>query len=282
MNTDKRIVPINAPDAFHMIGVGATPWSQAPGNLGDYFTLTRKTWVVVAPGSDMPYCLVRWYPDLASAVGWPAQAANPAAFVPLNDQYQEADCDRAGVITNHPILLSHKPKLLKPGIYVPALPQMAYYGYGQYDLDHVWPTLAFKYPHVLLSESEEAVEQNPYQFVTPERDAEGAENYYTPWLITPDDGVGYSSGTYSKLLGVGGSNRQTDPQVVATFYAYTKPLTFPDTAAVRNTVDVNAIATLAINTRLNTPVERFSWFKMRLNFTDETGYTPEGVGYIIR
>jgi hypothetical protein len=113
-------------------------WNFGVNDVNDYFYCARPTSVVIAPGSDMPYCLVHYVATLpAAGDGWPAQAANPAAYVSLLEPTQDSD-ERVW----HPILLSHQPVTLMPGYYVPALPQMAYAG-DQFDIEHAWPTTMF-------------------------------------------------------------------------------------------------------------------------------------------
>jgi hypothetical protein len=260
---------------FHKIA----DYSQAVAQLGDYFIINRTTDVVVAPGSDMPFVAVRWYaPNTALAnLGWPAQAANPAAYVSLMDANQDAE-----EITNHPILLSHIPTRLQPGIYIPTLPQIAYIS-DQFDLHHAFPTDAFEWPEVMLKESIYPVEISPYQFTTKALDATDTL-YYMPWLLTPI-GAGLVASntnlTWSKALGIGGSNRTGTAQVaVSTVTVYVKNRTFPDGAAVLNTQDASSITAMANNARDNDFTERYCFFKVRLQI-DQAGSTPAGVGYIV-
>ena len=130
MWSDKYIIGQgHNPPLFHKIDT----WNFAPNDVNDYFEIKRPTNVVIAPGSDMPYCAVHYVEGVpTNGDGWAAQAANPAAYVSLMDANQDTD-----EITWHPILLSHIPTTLMPGYYVPALPMGAYVG-DFWDHEHAW------------------------------------------------------------------------------------------------------------------------------------------------
>jgi hypothetical protein len=258
-------------------------WSDGINALGDYFEIKRPTNIVIAPGSDMPYCALKYHPnEPAAGDGWPAQAANPAAYVSLMDTNQEGETSDRN--TWHPILISHIPTLLQPGWYINALPQMAYVG-DQWDIDHAWSANMFSSPEVVLMESNFPVEIQPYQFTTVAHAAGAAVTYYTPWLLSPV-GSGLVAAktnlTYSKLMGFGGSNRTgTGQTAVCTASIYTKCRTYADGAAARNYQDAISITAIANNGRVNESLERFVWFKLVLDFDQDVGATPAGVGYII-
>jgi hypothetical protein len=267
----------NNPPLFHKID----QWNFGVNDVNDYFEVKRPTPVVVAPGSDMPYCLVHWVDPGAvptNGDGWPAQAANPGAYVSLLEPNQDSD-----EITWHPILLSHIPVTLMPGFYVPALPMMAYCG-DQWDFDHAWPTTAFIYPEVILMESNFPVEMCPYQVTTETIAAGSARLWYTPWLMSPIASGLVASTTnlvWSKLLGAGGSNNTGTAQTATcTFTMYTKNRTFPDIAANIEYQDVIQTSNLGDGTRANIAAERYGWVKLRLN-VNATGATPTGVGYLV-
>jgi|GEM_PF-3278985 len=244
-------------------------YSDAPATI-EGFEITRPMNVVVSPGSDMPYLAVRRYDDLASAVGFPAQAANPAAYVSLIGD------------ANPPIILSHKPKLLRPGYYVVAMPQLSYLG-DAWDHEHAWPAAALQAPVVLLEESDEPVEMSHYAFTT--LALAGDNSPWTPWLKAPQSTGAFatSSGSYphTKILGFGWSNA-TGANMVATcrLYFYSKNLTRPDIVANIEENDNLWIANINDGARLNGGVERFGWFKVRI-YMDQTGVLPAGVGIIV-
>jgi hypothetical protein len=253
-------------------------WNFGVNDVNDYFYCGRPTSVVVAPGSDMPYCLVHYVATLpAAGDGWPAQAANPAAYVSLLEPTQDSD-ER----TWHPILLSHIPTTLMPGYYVPALPMMAYAG-DQFDIDHAWPTTLFEYPEVILMESNFPVEMNPYQFTT-KLVEQTDTTYYMPWLITPiATGLvaSFTNLVWSKVLGFGASNRTgTAMTGTCTFDILTKCRTFPDGAAARNSQDAASIAVLVNGARSNQALERFGWMKPS-GTVCAAGAIPAGVGVIV-
>jgi hypothetical protein len=263
------------PPLFHKIDT----WNFGVNDVNDYFEIKRPTSVVVAPGSDMPYCLVHYVSATpGNGDGWPAQAANPAAYTSLLEANQDTD-----EITWHPILLSHKPVTLMPGFYVPALPMMAYCG-DQWDHDHAWQTDVLEYPVVLLMESVFPVEMSHYQFTSKAITAGSVRLWYNPWLLTPISPGMVASTTnlvFSKMLGVGASNQTgTGQTATCTFSVYTKGNQFPDIAANFETQDVGQISDLANNQRTNTALERYAWFKVRIN-VNAAGATPAGVGYII-
>jgi hypothetical protein len=266
------------PPIFHKLDA----WSQGVNQLGDYFEIKRPTSIVVAPGSDMPYCALKFHPnEPAAGDGWPAQAANPAAYVSLMDTNQEGETSDRN--TWHPILVGNMPVLLQPGWYINALPQMAYVG-DQFDFIHVWPTTVFEWPEVMLMESNFPVEMNPYQFTTKAVSAGSTRSWFMPWLLTPEGGGMIASLTsleYSKLLGVGGSNRTGTSQAAFTnFIVYVKGRTYPDTAIANLRQDQVTITQLADGARTNDIVERYVWFRGSLH-TNDAGSTPAGVGYII-
>jgi len=255
-------------------------WNFGVNDVNDYFEVKRPTSVVIAPGSDIPYCAVHYVSATpGNGDGWPAQAANPGAYVSLLEADQDTD-----EITWHPILLSHKPVTLMPGFYVPALPMGAYVG-DFWDHEHAWPTDAFEYPEVILMESNLEVEMCNYQFTTKAHQAGAAVVYTSPWLITPVGSGRHGSTSnfsFSKLLGVAGENRTgTDQAAVCTFNLHTKSRTYPDVAGNFNYQSLGAITALANNARTNNVVERFSWMKFTLTFNLDVGLTPAGVGYLI-
>jgi hypothetical protein len=263
------------PPLFHKIDT----WNFGVNDVNDYFEVKRPTSVVIAPGSDMPYCLVHWVdPGAVPAAGdgWPAQAANPAAYVSLLEPNQDSD-----EATWHPILISNVPVTLMPGFYVPALPQMAYAG-DQFDIEHAWPTTMFEYPEVILMESNFPVEMCPYQFTTKEV-VETDTSYYMPWLICPT-GAGLvasiSNFTWSKAIGFGASNNTGGAMTgQCRFDFLTKDRTWPDGAAVRNYQDLATIPILTSGSRSNQLAERFGWMKP-MAFVCAVGTIPAGVGII--
>jgi hypothetical protein len=254
-------------------------WNFGVNDVNDYFYCARPTSVVIAPGSDMPYCLVHYVATLpAAGDGWPAQAANPGAYVSLLEPTQDSD-ER----TWHPILLSHIPTTLMPGYYVPALPMMAYCG-DQWDHEHAWAD-GLDDPEVILMESNFPVEMCPYQFTSEAYAAgTGAVIYTFPWLLTPiAAGLVASSSNlvWSKALGIGGSNRTGSAQTAAYIMrVYTKNRTFPDIVANFEDQDFGQISALADGARSNTLCERFGWMKPEIQI-DANGGTPAGVGYIV-
>jgi hypothetical protein len=261
---------------FHKIDL----WNFGVNDVNDYFLITEPTPVVIAPGSDLPYCAVHWVDGVpGNGDGWPAQAANPGAYVsllkgaaPLTDETTWA-----------PILLSHKPTWLKPGYYVPALPMGAYIG-DFWDHEHAW-VAGLDDPEVLLMISPIPVEMNPYQFTTEAYTAAtGAVTYTFPWLLTPIAAGLVASVTnlvWSKMLGVGGSNRTGTGQTASyDFIIYTKNRTFPDVAGNYNAQDKITIAEIANGSRTNSSCDRFGWLKPEI-VIDASGGTPAGVGYIV-
>lgn len=263
------------PHIFHEIDT----WNFTVNDVNDYFLIKQPTPVVIAPGSDMPYCLVHWVGNIpGNGDGWPAQAANPGAYVQLGEPHYVPD-----EVSWSPILLSHKPTWLRPGYYVPALPMMAYMAFSQWDHEHAWPTTIFEYPKVRIAESIFPEEIIPYQFTTKAL-SQTDTSYLTPWMLSPIAtglcGTAVGNFTFSKVLGFGGSNRTGTNQVAtATCQLLTKSLTFPDIVANYNTQDLTGITAMA-QERSNSGVERFCWFKLRFTI-DGVGSTPAGVGYLV-
>jgi len=269
-----------------------TEWSWDPGDTGSYFQLKRDTPVVIAPGSDMPYCLVRWYPSTASLTGWPAQAANPAAYVSTIKTLQADDDIYGASVVNGPILLSNVPVILKPGYYVPAIPQMAYVGV-QWDYNHAWPTDAFKEPRVHLMESDHIVAINPYSFTTEELASNQSNlNIYTPWLITPQDAGliatdDSNDAPYSKLLGCGSTNASgNDPSGANApkFWFHCKNNTYQDTAASLNKQQNMSMVVPDSGDCDNEVIERLQWFCVRLQLLtgNPEASVPEGIAIVIK
>jgi hypothetical protein len=262
---------------FHKIDL----WNFGVNDVNDYFLITEPTPVVIAPGSDMPYCLVHWVDGVpGNGDGWPAQAANPGAYVSL----LKGSAPLTDETTWAPILLSHIPTILQPGYYVPALPQMAYCG-DQWDHEHAWDTDMFAHPEVLLMISPHPVEMNPYQFTTVAHSAGAAITYTQPWLISPIAAglvASTSNLVWSKLIGFGASNRTGSNQTaVCNTKIWMKNRTYPDIVANFEHQDSLTIAAVENNTRDNVAVERFGWFKTSVNFDVDAGATPAGVGFIV-
>jgi len=253
-------------------------WNDGPNFVNDYFRIKQPTPVVIAPGSDMPYCLVHWVGRIPeNGDGWPAQAANPGAYVSLLKEFAPSP----DAVAWQPILLGNHPVVLEPGYYVPALPMLAYCG-DQYDIDHTFNTTMFEYPEVLLMESHVPVELNPYQFTTKEVDQTDL-TYFLQWLITPTAAglvASTSNFTWSKLLGFGASN-QTGNAMTGTckIEIMTKDRTFPDGAAARNFQDFASIGVLVDGARDNDVVERFGWFKVSATVC-AAGAIPAGIGIL--
>ena len=267
------------PAIFHKIDT----WNSDIDQVNDYWEIKRPTDVVIAPGSDMPYCLCHYVESTPGVTdGWPPQAASPAAYASLLNSEQDTHA-----YDWQPILLSHKPVRLLPGFYVPALPIIQYWGdqWGRY---HDWPydnDGGMKEPEVLLMESSDEVEINPYMFTTYEHPAGPTNNYYSPWLLVPNRasrvGTDASALPFSKVLGFGRSN-QTGSNQIATcsMNIYLKDLTRPDAVGVINYIDFASTNQMVDGVRVNTNLESFSWFMFRLRLNSVTSYTPEGCAYI--
>jgi hypothetical protein len=265
---------------FHKID----DYSQAVNQNGSYFQVKRPTDIVIAPGSDMPFlCLKYTETEPGATDGFPAQAANPAAYVSVMDSEQYDDRH-----TWHPILLSHIPVTLMPGWYQPALPQIAYCS-DQYDIDHGWPTDVLEWPEVMLKESNISVGISHFGFTGKAISAGSSRSWFTPWLLLVqgenqggDMVLSNAAGGINKIASIGASNLSGSNQTATINQRIlTKTRTFPDTAVVRNAQDrSNSITAIDNGNRLNRGCERYTFFKFEIN-VDETGATPAGIGYII-
>jgi len=264
------------PNIFHKIDT----WNFAPNDVNDSFLIKEWTPVVIAPGSEMPYCLVHWVGNIPTdGDGWPVQAANPGAYVSLLKSFAPAPDDVAW----QPILLSHKPTWLRPGYYCPALPQMAFCG-SQWDHEHAWAD-GLDDPEVLLMTSDSPVEMSHYQFTTEEYvNGTGARTTKFPWLITPIAAglvASFTNLVWSKALGYGGSNKTGTAQAASfDLTLFTVSRTYPDIVANYKYQDYGNIAEQGNDTRTNVALERFGWFKLQM-VIDAGGGTPAGVGYVI-
>jgi hypothetical protein len=276
--TVRGAVPIDKfnQNIFHKIDV----WNQGVDEVNDYFLIKEPTPVVIAPGSDMPYCLVHWVDGVPGAGdGWPAQAANPGAYVSLLKGYAQVTDET----TWAPILLSHMPTWLEPGYYVPALPQIEYCG-DQFGFYFAWPTAVLEWPEVVLMVSDAPVEISPYQYTIKEIVAGSTRNWYSPWLMAPRAAGGVASVTdraWSKMYGLGASNQTGTNQVsVFRFYIRTKNRTRPDTAIASLYQDLGTITQINTGARSNFQVEGYEWFMINI-LVDDAGATAAGVGYIV-